>query len=116
MNAAVDPALLQLVQQHVNALKIDLDKMAFELEGDRKVVKKALQDVKADLDQLEKQVLTIEERFGSLESDVQQRVAQVKQRISSAIPQISCGNKIIAVTFLVWDCKKYEVTGMHLLL
>ena len=91
MNAPVDPVLLQLVQQHVNVLKIDLDKMAFELEDDRKVVKKALQDVKADLDQLGKRVSSIEQRFESLESDVQQRVAQVEQRISSAIPQISCG-------------------------
>ena len=116
MNAAVDPALLQLVQQHVNALKIDLDKMAFELEDDRKVVKKALQDVKADLDQLEKRVSSTEERFGSLESDVQQRVAQVEQMISSVIPQISRGNKIIAVKFLMWESKKYEVTSMYLLL
>ena len=100
MNAAVDPALLQLVKQHVNVLKIDLDKMAFELEDDRKVVKKALQDVKADLDQLEKRVSSIEERFGSLESDVKQRVTQVEQRLSSTIPQFSCGNKIIALKFL----------------
>ena len=61
MNAAVDRALLQLAQHHVNALKIDLDKMAFELEDDRKVVKKALQDVKADLDQLEKRVSSTEQ-------------------------------------------------------
>ena len=128
MNAAVDAALLQLVQQHVNALKIDLDKMAFELDSERKVVKKALQDVKADLDQLEKRVSSTEqcvkhlqnehsaltESVECLKSDVKQGFAQVEERIKSAIPQISCGNKIISVKFLC-DCKKYEVTSLYLL-
>ena len=101
MNAPVDPALLQLVQQHVNALKIDLDKMAFESEGDRKEVKKALEDVKADLDQLEKRVSTTEQCVKHLQSEhgaltervesVEQRVAQVEERMSSTITQISCG-------------------------
>ena len=129
MNAAVDPALLQLVQQHVNALKIDLEKMAFELEDDRKVMKKALQDVKADLHQLEKRVSSTEqcikhlqnehsaltESVECLKSDVQQRFADVEDRISSAIPLISCGNKIIDVKFLMWDSKKCEVTSIYLL-
>ena len=108
MNAAMDPALLQLVQQHVNALKIDLDKMAFESESDRKVVKKALEDVKADLDQLEKRVSStgqcvkhLQSEHSALKSDVEQRFAQVEERMSSVIPQISCGNKIFAVKYLV---------------
>ena len=130
MNAAVDPALLQLVQHHVNALKIDLDKMAFELEDDRKIVKKALQDVKADLDQLEKRVSSTEqclkhfqnehsaltESVECLKSDVEQRFTDVEKRISSAIPQISCGNKIIDVKFLCMTAtEKYEFTSMYLL-
>ena len=126
MNAAVDPALLQLVQQHVNALKIDLDKMAFELEGDRKVVKKALQDVKADLDQLEKRVSSTEQCVKKLQNEhsaltesVKQRLAQVEERISSAIPQISCGNKIIDVKFLCVTARSVKLlacTYWHLLL
>ena len=115
MNAAVDPALLQLVQQHVNALKIDLDKMAFESEGGRKVVKEAVEEIKADLDQLDKRVSSTEqsvkhlqsehgaltESVESLKLDVEQRLAKVVERMSSAIPQISCGNKIFAVKCLV---------------
>ena len=127
MNTSVDPALLQLVQQHVNALKIDLDKMAFELEGDRKVVKKALQDVKADLDQLEKLVSSTEqcvkhlqnehsaltEDVECLKSDVKQLFAQVEERISSAIPQISCGNKIIAVKFLCVTARRMKLLACN---
>ena len=104
MNAAVDPALLQLVQQHVNVLKIDLDKMAFELEDDRKVVKKALQDVKADLDQLEKRVSSNKQCVIKLQNehsaltesveDLQQRLTKVEEKQGSAMPQISCGKTL----------------------
>ena len=69
MNTPVDPALLQLVQQHVNGLKIYLDMMAFELEGNRKVVKKALQDLKVDLDQLEKRVSSTEQYLKHLQNE-----------------------------------------------
>ena len=78
MNAAMDPALLQLVQQHVNALKIDLDKMAFESESDRKVVKKALEDVKADLDQLDKRVSSTEQCIKHLQSALTESVESVE--------------------------------------
>ena len=101
MNAPVDPALLQLVQHHVSALKTDVDNMSFEKEDDRKEVKKALQDVNARLDELEKRVSILEierctmgENMKSLKSDVddlQQRVVHTEERISSVTPQISWG-------------------------
>ena len=109
MNAPVDPPLLHLVRQHVNALKTDVDRMTFEVEDNRKEVKKALQDVKAHLDELGKRVSLVELGVKRLQNeqsamdenckspklnveDVQQRVVQVEERMSSVTPQISWGN------------------------
>ena len=47
MSASLDPALLQMVQQHVNKLIADVDKMMFEVDCDRETVTNALQDVAA---------------------------------------------------------------------
>lgn len=101
MNTPVDPALLKLVQHHVSALKTDVDKMSFEMEDDRKEVKKALQDVNAHLDELEKRVSMVEQGVKHLEiqqssmkenvDDLQQRVVQVEERMSSVTHQISWG-------------------------
>ena len=109
MITTMDPALLQLVQQHVHTLNTDVDKLAFEMENDRETVKKALQDVQADLEELEKRVSRVEQgvkqlrdeqsamdgRFQSLKSDqedMQQRVTKVEEQLGSAIPRVSCGN------------------------
>ena len=75
------------------------------------MVRKALEDAKEDLDQLETRVSNTEqcvkhlqtehnaltESVEFLKSDVEQRFAQVEERMSSAIPQIGEGNKIFAV-------------------
>ena len=69
MNAPVDPALLQLVQQHLNTLETDVDNLAFEVEDDRKKVKEALQNIKADLEELERRVSKLEQRVKRLQDD-----------------------------------------------
>ena len=115
MNASVDPALLRMVQQHINKLMTDVDKLVFEVECDRETVKRALQDVAADVKELEKRVSVLEkenkglkrsmksfqdeqigtkERIKSLESEqesVEQRLTQVEEQHKSSVPEISFG-------------------------
>ena len=108
MNASMDPAVLQMVQQHVNKLTADVDKLVFEVDYDRKTVKNALQDVTADVKELEKRVSVVErcmsslqdeqigaeERIKCLESEqesVKQRVTQVEEQRKSSVPEISFG-------------------------
>lgn len=68
MNATVD---LHLVQQHVNALKTDLDKMAFEVENEREAMKKALHCVEEGLEKLEKRVSKVEQEHQGIKHSVQ---------------------------------------------
>lgn len=113
-NASMDPALLQMVQQHVNKLIADVDKLVFEVDCDRERVKNALQDVATDVKELEKRVSVVEpcmsslqdEQIGaekrkkSLESEqesVQQRVAQVEEQLKSSDPEISFGKFYLVV-------------------
>ena len=91
MNASLDPALLQ---QHVNKLIADVDKMMFEVDCDRETVTNALQDVAADVKELEKRISAVEtkqigtdERIGTLE----QQVTQVEEQLQSSVPQVSFG-------------------------
>ena len=60
MNATIDPDLVKTVQQDVNALKNDIDKMAFEEEVNRENVKKALHDYQLVLEELRERVATVE--------------------------------------------------------
>ena len=94
MSASLDPALLQMVQQHVNKLIADVDKMMFEVDCDRETVTNALQDVAAEVTELEKRISAVEtkqigtdERIGTVE----QRVTQVEEQLQSSVPQISFG-------------------------
>ena len=94
MNASLDPALLRMVQQHVNRLIADVDKMVFEVVCDRETVTNALQDVAADVKELEKRISAVEtkqigtdERIGTVE----QRNTQVEEQLQSSVPQISFG-------------------------
>ena len=115
MNPSVDPVLLQMVQQHVNKLIAEVDKMVFAVDCDRETVKNALQDVAGDVKELEKRISVVEEeneglkrsmksfqdqqramggKFKSLKSDhdfVKQRVTQVEEQLRSSLPQVSFG-------------------------
>ena len=94
MNASLDPALLQMVQHHVNKLIADVDKMVFEVDCDRETVKNALQDVAADVKKLEERISAIEtKQIGTDEriETVEQRVTQVEEQLQFSVPQISFG-------------------------
>ena len=94
MNVSMDPTLVQMVQQHVNKLIADFNNMVFEVDCDRETVTNALQDVAADVKELEKRISAVEtkqigtdERIGTLE----QQVTQVEEQLQSSVPQISFG-------------------------
>ena len=116
MNITVDPDLVKTVQQDVNALKNDIDKMAFEGEMNRENVKKALHDCQEDLEELRERVVivqreqqvikqgqtslcakvnTTQDQMSQLKSeheDVQQRVTSLEDQQKSNEPQINQGN------------------------
>ena len=60
MNATIDSDLVKTVQQDVNALKNDIDKMAFEEEVNRENVKKALHESQLALEELRERVAIVE--------------------------------------------------------
>ena len=108
MNVSMDPTLLQMVQQHVNKLIADFDKMVFEVECDRETVKNALRDFAADVKELKNRLLVVEKdnqefkrSILSLQTKqivaddrmetVEQRVTQIEEQFQSSVPQISFG-------------------------
>ena len=60
MNATVDPDLLNLVQQHVNALKADVEQLTFEVQGDKERVSKALKNISTCLEEQEVRIANVE--------------------------------------------------------
>ena len=109
MNSTVDPDLVKTVQQDVNALKNDIDKMAFGGQMNRESVKKALHDCQEVLEQLRERVATVEHEqqvikqgqtslcakvnttqdqiteLKSVQEDVQQRVAYLGEDLAIAV-------------------------------
>ena len=120
MNATVDPDLVKTVQQDVNALKNDVDKMVFEEDVNREKVKKALHDSQLVLEELRERVAIVEheqevirqeqevirqdlcgkvntaqDQISELKSeqgDVQRRVTSLEDMQKSNQPQINYGN------------------------
>ena len=78
MNATVDPALLNLVQEHVNTLKTDLKHWIFEVQEDRHQVAEALLCFSKCLELLEPRV----ERLEREQADMKQKQADMKQEQS----------------------------------
>ena len=108
MNVSMDPILLQMVEQVVNKLIADFDKMVFEVECDRETVKNALRDFAADVKELKNRLLVVEKdnqefkrSILSLQTKqivaddrmetVEQRVTQVEEQFQSSVRQISFG-------------------------
>jgi len=69
MNATIDPDLVKTVQQQVNALRNDMDQMAFEEEVNRENVKKALHDSQLVLKELWERVAMVEREQGVIKQD-----------------------------------------------
>ena len=117
MTASLNPALLQMVQQHVNKLIADVDKMMFEVDCDRETVTNALQDVAADVKELEKSISNVEtkqtgtdERIGTVE----QRVTQVEEQLQSSVPQISFGKyNIFLIVRLLSKVRQFFIKCLY---
>jgi len=119
MNASIDPDLVKTVQKEVNALRNDIDQMAFEEEVNRENVKKVLHDSHLVLEQLRKRVALVEHEQGVIKqdqsslcekvnttqdqiSDVQQRVSYLEDQQKSNKPQINYGN---LNNFRMYNCR-----------
>ena len=86
MNATIDPDLVKTVQQDVNALKNDVDKMAFEEEVNRENVKKALHDSLLVLEELKERVAIVEHEQEVIKQEhevIKQEQEVIKQDQSS---------------------------------
>ena len=113
MSVTIDPDLIKTVQQDVNALKSDVDKMAFKEEVNRENVKKALHESQLALEKrvsvreqdqkgnkqeqssLYGKVNTAQDQISELKSkqeDVQRRVTYLEDQQKSNQPQINYGN------------------------
>ena len=92
MNATIDPDLVKTVQQDVNALKNDIDKMAFEEEMNRENVKKALQDTQLVLEELTERVAIVEHKQEVIRQEqevIKQDQSSLCGKINTAQDQIS---------------------------
>ena len=100
MNATVDPDLVKLVQEHVNLLKKDVHKIAFEREEEEENRKKIDNALVNRLDELDERVSTVEIEFRSELSSTSVKVEEIQtqreilqQRFEEqlSIPEISYG-------------------------
>ena len=100
MNATVDPDLVKLVQEHVNLLKKDVHKIAFEREEEEENRKKIDNALVNRLDELDERVSTVEIEFRSELSSTSVKVEEIetqqeilRQRFEEqlSIPEISYG-------------------------
>ena len=87
MNATMDRDLLNLVQQHVNTLKSNVDQMTFEEQEDRERVSQALKDISTRLEELEARVASLgrEQKFIKLEqSSLSKKMVTLEEKVNSA--------------------------------
>ena len=100
MNATVDADLVKLVQEHVNLLKKDVHKIAFEREQEEENRKKIDNALVNRLDEMDEGVSTVEIEFRSELSSTSVKVEEIQtqreilqQRFEEqlSIPEISYG-------------------------
>lgn len=101
MNATVDPDRVKLVQEHVNLLKKDVHKIAFEREEEEEENRKKIEDALVNrLDEFDERVSTVEIEFRSELSSTSVKVEEIetqqeilRQRFEEqlSIPEISYG-------------------------
>lgn len=85
MKATIDPDLVKTVQQDVNALKNDIDKMAFEEEVNKESVKKALHESQLALEELRDRVAIVEHE----QEVIKQDQSSLCGKVNTAQDQIS---------------------------
>ena len=92
MNATIDPDLLKTVQQDVNALKNDIDKMVFEEEVNRENVKKALHDFQLVLEELRENVAIVKREQEVIKQEhevIKQDQRSLCEKVNNTEEQIS---------------------------
>ena len=112
MNATVDPDLVKLVQEHVNLLKKDVHKIAFEREQEEENRKKIDNALVNRLDEMDEGVSTVEIEFRSELSSTSVKVEEIQtqqeilrqrfeeQLSDSCSPEISYGKFLIFCNFV----------------
>ena len=92
MNATIDPDLVKTVQQDVNALKNDIDKIAFEEEVNKENVKKALRDSQLVLEELRERVAIVKHEQDVIKQEqevIKQDQSSLCGKVNTAQDQIS---------------------------
>lgn len=92
MNATIDSDLVKTVQQDVNALTNDIDKMAFEEEVNRENVKKALHESQLALEELRERVAIVEKEQEIIKQEqevIKQDQSSLCGKVDTAQDQIS---------------------------
>ena len=97
MNATVDSDLANLIQQHVNSLKDDVNKLVFDREEEEEAKKKmerSLEDVLISVKELD-------ERVANMESKVDENRRQMNEmKTKQDMTKISCGNYFIIISLV----------------
>ena len=92
MNATIDSDLVKTVQQDVNALRNDIDKMVFEEEVNRENVKKALHESQLALEELRERVAIVEKEQEIIKQEqevIKQDQSSLCGKVDTAQDQIS---------------------------
>ena len=107
MNATVDPDLMKLVLEHVNLLKKDVNKIAFQGEEEkknRKKIESTLVNVFNRLDELESSHAKLQSELSSTSIKVEEiktRQERFEEQLSdSCSPEISYGKFLIFCNFV----------------
>ena len=97
MNATVDSDLANLIQQHVNSLKDDVNKLVFDREEEveaKKKMERALENILINVKELDEQVANVDSKVD--ENRRQMNEMKAKQDMT----KISCGNYFIIISLL----------------
>jgi len=93
MNATIDPDLVKTVQKGVNALRNDMDQMAFEEEVNRENVKKVLHDSQLVLEELRERVALVEHEQEVIKQDqssLYDKVNTTQEQIGDVQRRVTC--------------------------
>ena len=114
MNASVDSDLANLIQQHVNSLKDDVNKVVFDREEEveaKKKMERALEDVLISVKNLDERVANVESNVRKLEA-MEQELTSVSVKVDENrrqmneiktkqdMTKISCGNYFIIISLV----------------
>ena len=97
MNATVDSDLANLIQQHVNSLKDDVNKLVFDREEEveaKKKMERALENILINVKELDEQVANVDSKVD--ENRRQMNEMKAKQDMT----KISCGNYFIIISLV----------------